>query len=92
VHFAAGPALNHVGNGDIELKADPDADPAKLSRQQNRVHTRAVKAAESVQFWQTMPRFKVTKGLVSCNLWTLRKQLDGVVLSVPTALLVAAKN
>lgn len=56
-----------------------------MTKTQRSAYINSKKAAESVVFWDTMPEFRIMKGNRACTLWGLRNQLDGVVLSVPTA-------
>lgn len=75
----------HVGIGDIVLRAKAEPDTSKMNGQQKAAQTKAEAAARAVTFWETMPEFRITMGVPACNLWALRKRLDGLVVSVPTA-------
>jgi len=65
----------HVGVGDIKVLV-PETTAQKRNNRTN-------KAAQAVAFWETMAEYKISKGISTCNLWAMRDQLEGVVLSVP---------
>lgn len=73
---------NHVGIGDLVLKANPAIDDSsKMKKGEKAAQEKGVSAAKNVTFWESMPEFKLSKGV--SNLWGLRGSLTGLVISVP---------
>lgn len=72
----------HIGLGDIRLLAAENDDGLNAAGKKGNQKMR--KAAEAVTFYQVMTEWGITRGVASCNLWSMRDQLRNVVLSVPT--------
>jgi hypothetical protein len=80
---------DHVGIGEIQLRADPDADTSNMKDKQRKAYEKAVAVAEQVTFWATMPQCGISMGIEACTLWSMRKHIGGGrVFSVPTARLM----
>lgn len=80
---------DHVGIGEIQLRADPDAGTSKMKEKERKAYEKAVAVAEQVTFWATMPQFGISMGNEACTLWSMRKHIGGGrVFPVPTARLV----
>jgi hypothetical protein len=68
---------DHVGIGEIQLRADPDADTSNMKEKEPKAYEKAVAVAEQVTFWATMPQFGISMGNKACTLWSMRKHIGG---------------